>query len=97
MADVALLVLLGLVADDVDLLALAVLDALCLDAGTLNNGSAELGVLAVQDSQDLLELHSLHSFATQLLNEQDIALGNSVLLAASHDNCFHLFHLLYFV
>ena len=56
MADVALLVLLGLVADDVDLLALAVLDDLCLDAGTLNNGSAELGVLAVQDSQDLLEL-----------------------------------------
>ena len=97
MTDLLLLALLGLVLQNVDLLALAVLDDLSLNSGTLNNGSADLGVLAVQDSQDLLELDGSLSFSVQLLDVEDVALGNGVLLAASHDNCFHLFHLLYIV
>ena len=89
MADVLLLALLSLVLDDVDLLALAVLNDLGLDSSTLNHGSADLGVLTVQHSQDLLELHGSLSLCLQLLDVQDIALGNSVLLATGHDNCFH--------
>ena len=56
MTDLLLLVLLSLVLQDMDLLALAVLNDLGLDASTLDHGSADLGVLAVQDSQNLLEL-----------------------------------------
>ena len=56
MTDLLLLALLGLVLQDVDLLALAVLDDLGLNGGTLDDGSTDLGVLTIQDSQDLLEL-----------------------------------------
>ena len=97
MADVALLALLSLVLQDVDLLALAVLDDLSLNSCAFNDGSAELGVLTIQNCQNLLERDSFVSLVFQLLDVQDITLGNSVLLAASYDNCFHLFHLLYFV
>ena len=48
MADVLLLVLLSLVLQNVDLLTLAVLDDLSLHSCTLNNGSTDLGVFAVQ-------------------------------------------------
>ena len=94
MTDVLLLVLLGLVADDVDLLALAVLDDLGLDAGTLHSGSTDLGVLAVQNSQNLIELDGSLGFRTHLFHEPDLALGYGVLLTTGHDNCFPLFHLL---
>ena len=97
MTDVLLLTLLGLVLDDVDLLALAVLNDLSLDDSTFNNGSADLGILAVQDSQNV-ELNGSLSFSVQLLDVQDIALSNGVLLATGHDNCFHFsIHLLYSV
>ena len=89
MADGLLLALLSLVLEDGDLLGLAVLDDLSLDGCTLNNGRANLGVLAVQDSQNLLELHGSLSLSVQLLDVQDIALSNGVLLATGHDNCFH--------
>ena len=88
MADLLLLALLSLVLQDMDLLALAVLDDLSLDSGALNNGSADLGVFAVQDSQNV-ELNGSLSFSVQLLDVQDIALSNGVLLATGHDNCFH--------
>ena len=87
MADVLLLALLSLVLQDVDLLALAVLDDLSLNGGTLDNGSTDLGVLTVQDSQDLLELDDGLSLSVQLLDEQDITLSDGVLLATSNDNC----------
>ena len=89
MADVTLLALLSLVTDDVDLLALAVLDDLSLDDSALDDGGADLDGLAVDDSQDLLELDGLLSLDVQLLNEQDIALGNGVLLATGNNNSLH--------
>ena len=73
MADVLLLALLSLVLDDVDLLALAVLNDLGLDSSAFHNGSADLGVLAVQDSQDLVELHGGLFLSVQLLDEQIVA------------------------
>ena len=96
MTDVLPLTLLGLVLDDVDLLALAVLNDLSLDDSTFNNGSADLGILAVQDSQNLLELDGLLSLNVQLLDVQDITLSHGVLLTAGHDNCFH-FTFTYFI
>ena len=87
MTDLLLLALLSLVAQDVDLLALAVLDDLSLDSSTLNNGSADLGVLAVQDSQNSLELDGSLSLSVQLLDEQNVALRDGVLLTTGNDNC----------
>ena len=50
-----LAVLLGAVLEDSDLLALAVLQNLGLDRSALHNGSAELGVRAVHNCQNLIE------------------------------------------
>ncbi len=91
MALLLLLVLLGLVLEDGDLLSLAVLYDLSLDGCALHRGSADLGVLPVQHSQNLLELHSGFRFSLQLLYVQDITLGDGLLLATGHDNCFHFF------
>ena len=81
MTDLLLLVLLCLVAQNGDLLALAVLHDLGLHAGTLHNGSTDLGVLAIQHGQDLVELHGGLGLGVQLLDEEDVALGDGVLLA----------------
>ena len=81
MTDVGLLVLLRLVLQHVDLLALAVLHDLGLHSGTLHNGSTDLGVLTVQHGQDLVELHGGLGLGVQLLDEGDVALGDGVLLA----------------
>ena len=70
-------------------LALAVLDDLALHRGALHHGSAEGGLLAVDDGQDLIELHGVAGFLVQLLNVDRVALGHLVLLAASHDDCVH--------
>ena len=96
MALLLLLALLGLVLEHSDLLSLAVLYDLSLDSCALNQGSTDLGVLTVQDSQDLLELYLSFSFHVQLLDVQNIALGHGVLLATGNDNCFH-FHFTYFI
>ena len=90
MADLLLLALLSLVAQDMDLLALAVLDDLSLDSRAFPHGGTELGVLAVQNCQNLVELNGFLSLSVQLLDEQDVALGNGVLLAAGHDNCLQV-------
>ena len=92
MTDLLLLALLSLVLQDVDLLALAVLDDLSLNSSALNNGSTDLGVLTVQDSQDLLELDNGLSLSVQLLDVQNVTLSDGVLLATSDDNCLHFFH-----
>ena len=96
MPDLLLLALLSLVLQDVDLLALAVLDDLSLNGGTLDNGSTDLGVLTIQDSQDLLELDGSHSLSGQLLDEQNGALGDGELLTTGNDNCLH-FCFTYFI
>ena len=54
MALLLLLVLLGLVLEDSDLLALAVLDDLSLDSSTLNNGSAVFPSIRVFSNESAL-------------------------------------------
>ena len=81
--------LLGVVLEDADLLALAVLDDLALHRGALHHGSAEGGLVAVHDGQDLVKLHGVAGFLVQLLDVDHVALGHLVLLAASHDDCVH--------
>ena len=89
--------LLGVVLEDADLLALAVLHDGSLDRSTLHHGSAESGLLAVDDSQDLVKLDGFAGLAGQLLDEDHVALSDLVLLAAGHDDCVHLlFQLLHF-
>ena len=68
MALLGLGVLLGTELDDGNLLALAVLQNLSLDGSASNHGSAELGVLAVHDCQDLIEGDGGVGFSVQLLN-----------------------------
>ena len=89
--------LLGIVLEDADLLALAVLDDLGLHGSALHNGGAEGGLLAVDDSQYLVELDGVAGFLVQLLDVDHVALGHLVLLAAGHDDCVHcLFQLLHY-
>ena len=83
--------LLGVILEDADLLALAVLHDGSLNGSTLNNGSTEGCVLAVQDSQDLLELNGFAGLDGQLLDEEHVALCDLVLLTAGHDDCVHFF------
>ena len=67
MTHLALLVLLGLVLEDDQLLSLAVLDDLSLDSCTLDNGSTDLRVFAVQNCQNLVELNGLLCLSVLLL------------------------------
>lgn len=82
--------LLGVVLEDADFLALAVLDDLGLHGSALHHGGAEGGLLAVDDGQDLVELDGVAGFLVQLLDVDHVALSDLVLLAAGHDDCVHL-------
>ena len=90
MALLRLGVLLGAVLEDDNLLALAILQDLSLHRSAGDNGSAKLGVLAIQDCQHLIEGHGGFGFGVQLLDVEDVALLDAVLLAAGHDNCLHV-------
>ena len=68
-----------------NLLALAVLDDICGDACAFDNGSTENGIFLVDDCQNTVELNRLACLDIKLLNEDDIALSNTVLLAAGLD------------
>jgi len=86
--------LLGIVLEDTNLLTLTVLDDLGLHGSTSHDGSAEGGLFAVQNCQDLVELHGVTGLVVQLFNENHVALCDLVLLAASFNNCMHMFQLL---
>ena len=64
-------VLLGAVFEDDNLLALAVLDDLAGDRSAANHGRANLGSLAVQDSQNLVKVDGVASLDVELLNIDD--------------------------
>ena len=66
--------LLGLVLVDTDLLALAVLNDSGLHLRALHHRSAELGVFAVNDRQNLIEGNGVARLDGELLNEQGVAL-----------------------
>ncbi len=74
--------LLGEILEDADLLALTVLDDLRGNARALDGGSAELGVLAVDDGENLVELDVVARLDGQLLDKQRVALRDVVLLPA---------------
>ena len=93
MALTTAIVLLGLVLEDQNLLALAVLHHVSGDGSALHNGSAESGVVAIQNSQNLVEGDGVAGFDIQLLDVEGIALGHLILLAAGHDDCVHTLHL----
>jgi len=85
--------LLGVILEDADLLALTVLDDLGFHLRTLHDGSAELGVRTVDDSQNLVEDHGLAGFTVELFDEQSVALADGILLTTGNDNRLHLLHL----
>ena len=84
MALLALVALLRLILEDDDLLALAVLHDSGLHLSALHDGSAKGSLVIAQDSQNLIEGHGVTSLDGQLLDEEGIALGHLVLLAAGH-------------
>ena len=90
MALTLAIALLGIVLEDPDLLALAVLHHSGGHGSALHYGSAEGSLVAVQDGQDLVEGDGLSGLGLQLLDEQGIALGHLVLLAAGLNNSVHV-------
>ena len=68
-----------------DLLVLALLNDLALN-GSLQISSS-LDTVIVCNSDDLIKCDLLTSFASELLYEDLVALGNLVLLAACQNNC----------
>ena len=81
--------LLGLVLEDHDLLALAVLHHGSGHLGALHHGSAHGDLLAVDDSQHLVKGHVVAGLVGQLLDEEGIALSHLVLLTTGLDDCVH--------
>ena len=72
---------------DADLLAAAVLHHIGGNDCAVHGGSAENGVFTVNNGQNLVKLYCVAGLYVQLLNEDDVALRNAVLLAAGFDNC----------
>ena len=82
-------VLLRAILEDDDLLGLAVLQHLGFDRSACHHGSAELRVLAVHDCQHLIEGYGCVSLGAELLDIDDVAFLDAVLLATGNDNCLH--------
>ena len=72
--------LLGLHLVDADLLALAILNDVAGNDCTLNNGSSENGGLFVDDCKNLVKLNGFAGFDVELLYEDNVTLGNTLLL-----------------
>ena len=90
MALTAAVVLLGLVLEHQDLLALAVLHHVGGDGGARYGGCAEGGLIPVQDGQDLVEGDGVAGFRVQLIDVEGVALGHLVLFAAGLDDRVHI-------
>ena len=65
--------LLGTIGDDVELLALAVLDDLADNGSAFNNGSANLNSALLANGQDFFEGDFAVSLSVQLLNKNAVA------------------------
>ena len=78
--------LFGLHLVDTDLLALTVLQNVCGDACALDNGSTENGAFIVDDCEDTVELNGLACLGAELLDKDNVTLGDTVLLTAGKDN-----------
>ena len=87
----ALLVLLGLVGENCDFLALAVLENLCGNLCALYEGSADLNAVVCADCY-YVEGYGVVCFSFKLLYEDYLVVGNLVLLAACLNYCVHSFN-----
>ena len=92
MAHTASTVLLCAIGDDVQLLALAILDDLFIKGSTVQNGSANLSRTLLAYSENLIKLHFGVGLNVQLFDVDDVALLHAVLLTAGNNDCVHLFH-----
>ncbi len=81
MALTQTIALLGLVLKDDNLLALAVFHHGGVHGSAFHHGGAELGRVA-QDGQDLVKLDGVTGFLGQLLDEQNVAFRDLILLSA---------------
>ena len=86
MALSSAIALFGLHLIDADLCALAGLDNVSGNACAFDNGCAELCVLAVDNSQNLIKADRLTCCNIKLLNEDNVTFCNAILLAAGHDD-----------
>ena len=93
MTDFLLLVLLRLVLDDIDLLALAVLHDIRNDRCTAYIGSAYDEALIAGNSKNFVKRNFVAFVCVELLNIENVALVDLVLLSACFDNCKHEKHL----
>ena len=81
--------LFGLILINNNLLFLTVLYRACGNRSALNIRSAYLNVVAVCNNQYLVDCNITARLDIKLLNENEIAFGNLLLLAACFDNCVH--------
>ena len=82
MALTQTIALLGLVLKDDNLLALAVFHHGGVHGSAFHHGGAELGRVA-QDGQDLVKLDGVTGFLGQLLDEQNVAFRDLILLSGA--------------
>ena len=95
--DLLLLVLLGLVLQDMDLLALAVLNDVGGNGSALNVGSAAGERIAQLKGENLIKGNRFPLVYFELFDEDDVAFRDLVLLSAGFDNCVHEKHLSFFL
>ncbi len=93
MTDLLLLVLLRLVLDNVDLLALAVLNDICNNGCAINIRSAYDKTCIAGNSKQFVKCNLVAFVHVELLNKENVALVDLVLLSACFDNCKHEKHL----
>ena len=92
MAHAASTVLLCAIGDDVQLLALAILDDLGRNGSALNNRSANLDRTLLANSENLITLHFGVGLNVQLFDLADVPLLHAVLLTAGNNDCVHFVH-----
>ena len=66
---------------------LVLIDDLCLNSGSRNVGCAKGDLVAVHDEEDIAESGLFAGFDSELLDTQNVSLGDAVLLAAGLDDC----------
>jgi len=93
MALALVIALLGLVLVNANLLALAVLHDLGLNGCAGDDGSTELGIFAIDESENFVKDDFLTSLNGKLFDEQRVAFVHAILLTASNDDCLHIVHL----
>ena len=91
--DLLLLVLLGFVLHNVDLLSLAVLQYFCGNLCTVNGGGTYLEAAVVGQSHNAVENDLVSFIRFELFNKDNVLLDYFVLLSAGFDNCKHEKHL----